>query len=245
MALFNFKKSFLKSGLLAGMTDIHSHILPDVDDGMKSYNEAVKSLRWLKENGVRQLYLTPHIMSDFSKNHPDYLTGQFQAFTERLKNDGEEEIPALKLAGEYMLEVAFIKQRNEGLLTFADRHVLVETSYMSPPMGFIRYLEDLTDDGYTPVLAHPERYIYMDEADYKTLYERQVAFQLNYLSVTGAYGRRAKEKAFALLNKGFYTYVGSDFHRLVRHEKDYQTRFLTQKQINTLHTLFDNNKQLW
>lgn len=240
-----FKKSFLQSGLLTGMTDIHCHIMPDIDDGIKTYSDAVRAMQWLHENGVERLYLTPHIMSEFHRNHPDYLREKFEAFKTRLSEDAIPGIPALKLAGEYMLESTFESQKEEGLLTYANNHVLVETSYVSPPIGLLRMLNELTAEGYTPLLAHPERYVYMDMDDYDLLYRQHIKFQLNYLSLTEAYGRTAKEKAIKLLKRGYYTHVGSDFHRLSRHQKDYQAQKLSNNLIQSLRPLFDNNELLW
>jgi tyrosine-protein phosphatase YwqE len=239
------RKSFIRSGLLCDMTDIHSHILPGVDDGISTYEEGVKALRWLNDKGIRRIYLTPHVMSDIVKNNNACLTGQFDAFTKRLENDGIRDIPELKLGAEYMLEAAFEQHKEEGLITYADRHVLVETSYMMPPAGFIRILEKLTEDGFSPVLAHPERYNYMEDSDYKSLKTHGIRFQLNYLSMTGAYGERAKKKADKLLKNGYYDYAGSDFHHLQRHENSFSAKALTRKQIVALKALFDNNNRLW
>ena len=245
MGFLSFKKSFISSGLLQDMTDIHCHILPDVDDGIKKYEEAVKSLRWLKSNGIHRMYLTPHVMSDFAKNTSAYLTEVFAVFQKRLGNDGIGDIPELKLGAEYMLESAFEKHQAEGLLTYADNHVLVETSYMMPPMGFMNLLKNLMEKGYTPIFAHPERYIYMDMDDYKSLKHLGIRFQLNYLSMTGVYGRLAKEKADHLLKAEYYDYAGSDFHYLPRHEKSFMAKMLSRKQISALQMLFDHNKRLW
>ncbi|MDR1097003.1 MAG: hypothetical protein LBL57_02605 [Tannerella sp.] len=243
--LFKIKKSYLKSGLLDGMTDIHCHLLPGVDDGIKTYEDAVKTLRWLKEKGVRRMYLTPHVMSDLRKNTRTYLMEQFDAFIKRLNEEKVEDIPELKPGAEYMLEAAFEKHREEGLLTYADRHVLVETSYMLPPAGFTRILETLMEDGYSPVLAHPERYRYMEDRDYRYLKNQGVLFQLNYLSLTGAYGQYAKEKGTKLLKNGYCDYAGSDFHHLKRHENSFAAKILTKKQRLALKGLFENNNRLW
>ena len=242
---FHRKISFVKSGLLNDMTDIHSHILPGLDDGISTYDEAVKSLRWLKSKGISRMYLTPHIMMEFPNNSREYVLEHFDLFKIKLENDGIEDIPELKPGAEYMLESAFENHKNDELLTYANRHVLVETSYMTPPIGFMSILGELMEDGYSPVLAHPERYNYMDMGDYKHLKMEGVLFQLNYLSMTSAYGRHAKEKALQLLNDGYYNYAGTDFHHLSRHEDDYLMKSLTKKQITNLQHLIDNNKELW
>jgi tyrosine-protein phosphatase YwqE len=245
LPFIKLQKSFINSGLLEDMTDIHCHILPGVDDGISTYREAVEALHWLHDRGVRRIYLTPHVMSDLVKNNRTYLTGQFEAFTKRLEDDRINDIPALKPGAEYMLEAAFERQKEDGLITYADRHVLVETSYMMPPVSFNRLLEELTEDGYSPVLAHPERYSYMDDDDYKSLKQQGILFQLNFLSLTGAYGKGAREKAHKLLKEGAYDFAGSDFHRLKRHENSFAAGALTGKQIAAIRNLFDNNNRLW
>jgi tyrosine-protein phosphatase YwqE len=221
-------------------------LLPGIDDGISTYDESVEALRWLKDKGIRRIYLTPHVMSDLQKNTRAYLTEQFKIFTKRLEEERVvEDIPELKLGSEYMLEVAFEAHKKEGLITYADRQVLVETSYLFPPMDFMRLLVHLKEDGYSPVLAHPERYVYMEEDDYQRLKKQNISFQLNFLSLTGAYGKYAKEKAEKLLKCGYYNYAGSDFHCLKRHENNFAVKILTQKQQIALKGLFYNNDRLW
>ena len=245
MSFLSSKKSFIKSGLLYNMTDIHSHILPNVDDGVSEYEDAVSSLRWLKNNGVNRIYMTPHVMSDFPKNTSEYLSEKFNCFVKCLDNDGIWDIPELSLGAEYMLETAFERHKEGGVLTYADSHILVETSYMMPPVGFISLLEKLMEDGYSPVLAHPERYQYMEAKDYEYLKNQGIKFQLNLLSMTGSYGGQAKNKALQLLKAGYYDYAGSDFHHLAHHAESFTAKVLTKKQISALQVLFDNNKRLW
>jgi len=248
MSLFHFlasKESITSSGLLNGTMDIHNHILPGVDDGVCNYDKAVQTLSWFYSNGVRRIYLTPHVMSDFSKNTAGYLSGQFDLLVSRLASDGITNIPEIKLAAEYMLEAAFRKYKEDKLLTYANRHILVETSYISPPLGFMSILENLFESGYTPVLAHPERYHYMDMNEYTHLKSLGIRFQLNYISMVGAYGAMVMKKAVQLLMEGFYDFTGSDIHHMSRQKDIYQVKKLTDKHIPLLCTLFHNNQQLW
>ena len=245
MRFFTSKKSFISSGLLTGATDIHSHILPGVDDGINNYADAVETLQWLKSDGVGRIFLTPHIMSDFSKNTSFFLTERFDIFMKTMKNEGVTDIPEVKLCAEYMLEADFVKQKKGGLLTFADRHVLVETSYMTPPLGFVIILENLLEHDYSPILAHPERYHYMDMKDYTMLKNQGIKLQLNFIALTGAYGSFIREKAERLLMEGYYNFTGSDIHHLTRHKDAYNIRKLTEKQILKLQPLFLNNQSLW
>ena len=245
MCLINFRKSFITSGLLKNMTDIHSHILFGVDDGIKCYEDTVISLRWLKSYGISRILLTPHIMSDFPENTTIFLSKSFDLLKKRLEYDGVKDIPELRLGAEYMIESTIEKHKNDGFITYKDRYILVETSYMTPPMGFIGILEKLMEDGYSPVLAHPERYIYMDKNDYIFLKTMGMKFQLNYLSIIGTYGKMAKNKAIRMLNDSYYDYAGSDFHDLSRHREDFFSKCLKRKHIEKLQQLFDNNKELW
>ena len=245
MSIIIFKKSYVSSGLLNNMTDIHSHILFGVDDGIKNYEDAVKSLCWLKKNGISRICLTPHVMSDYPTNTTAFLSESFDVFKMRLENDGVIDIPELRLGAEYMLESTIIKQKSDGLITYKDRHILVETSYMTPPMGFVSILENLMEDGYSPVLAHPERYIYMDKNDYDFLKNMGIKFQLNFLSMIGAYGKTAKDKAVMLLNEDYYDFAGSDFHNFNRHKDDFFVKSLKRKNIEKLKRIIDNNNELW
>ena len=245
MPLFSLKKSFSASGLLPGSTDIHCHLLPGVDDGAKGYHEAVSALRWLKMTGIEFLYLTPHIMSEFPENNSWYLAKKFEQFTKRLEDDGITNIPALKLGAEYMLEATFNLRKEESLLTYAGRHILIETSYLTPPLGLKDLLDGLLANGNTPILAHPERYMYMDWDDYQSLKKQKIKFQLNYLSLTGVYGSYAKKTSAQLLKEGLYDFAGSDMHHLGWHRNIIRLKKLTNKQIDQLLPLFENNRQLW
>ena len=94
------------------------------------------------------------------------------------------------------------------------RHLLVETSYFNPPANLYELFEDIASAGYRPVLAHPERYMYMAQRDYDRVHDMGVRLQFNFVSVAGAYGPDVQRRAETLLRKGYYTYAGSDMHRL-------------------------------
>jgi len=245
MSIFIPRKSFLASGLLRGATDVHCHLLPGVDDGARNFTESLEALRRLYELGVERLYLTPHVMSDVHKNTRSYLLDAFEVFVSRFENFAYRKIPKLKLAAEYMLEPAFEKRCKEGLLTFADAHVLVETSYITPPVGLTSILERLLEKGYSPVLAHPERYRYMDGEEFFGLKNLGVKFQLNMLSLAGAYGKDVRVKSGRMLRKDMYDFAGSDFHHLEAHEPFLEARALSKKMVAALKQLFENNKTLW
>jgi len=242
---FSGKQSLVSSFLMEGFIDTHCHILPGVDDGVQTYEDSIAALHFLYSMGVRHVCLTPHIMSNFPKNTASFLKQTFEAFRQRLAEEGVGRAPTLRLCAEYMLEPAFEQHKSEGLLTYADEHVLVETSYLTPPVGFNAIIEQLLEEGYMPVLAHPERYLYMSVKDYDRLKEMGAKFQLNILSLTGAYGKSPWHNAETLLRGGYYDFAGTDFHHLERHRAAFRAKMLTEGRVEALQAIFDNNERLW
>ncbi len=233
------KKKILKSGLLEGMTDIHCHLLPAVDDGAENKDEALQALRLMESIGVQRLFFTPHVMEELTSNRADFLRERFERFCSEQSTSIE-----LRLAAEYMLDPAFSERRKEGLLTFNGTHVLVETSYLMPPLGFREILFDLQAEGYQPILAHPERYRYMSPEDYDWLFEHGIALQLNLMSLAGTYGPSPLRRAEDLLAKSYYTFIGSDCHRRDVYERSLQHLKVSTAQLKALNLLVENNKRL-
>ena len=197
---------------LIGFTDYHSHILPGVDDGVQTMDEALEIIRLYEELGVKAVWLTPHIMEDIP-NTTAHLRDRF-AELQAAYTGGVQ----LHLAAENMLDNLFGERLEKNdLLPLGENsdHLLVETSYFSPPMGLSNILFRIKAKGYYPVLAHPERYVYMSESDYRQLIDMGVKFQLNLFSLSGAYGARIRKKAEWLMKNGFYDLLGSDVHRFM------------------------------
>ncbi|MDO5394908.1 MAG: capsular biosynthesis protein [Bacteroidales bacterium] len=203
------KFTLADSGIFDGLTDWHSHVLPGVDDGLKNAQESYAILDHYEELGVRELWLTPHIMEDVP-NDPESLKHNFEEFKGAYAGGIQ-----LNLAAENMIDNLFesrLKERNLLPLGGKGKSLLVETSYYNPPMGLQRVLAQIKIDGLTPVLAHPERYRYMAIPDYEHLKSTGVLFQLNMPSLIGAYGKTAKEKAEEFMKRGWYEFVGFDLH---------------------------------
>ncbi len=191
------------------LTDWHSHILPGVDDGVETLEEALQILDRYEALGVHALWLTPHVMEDMP-NTPQELRERFEELKAAYKGSVE-----LRLAAENMLDNLFDERLEQGeLLPIGAKgdHLLVETSYFNPPMDLYGTLRRVKAKGYHPVLAHPERYVYMSEKDYTRLREMGVKFQLNLFSLAGMYGKGVRKKAEMFLQKGMYDRVGSDIH---------------------------------
>lgn len=211
---FNRKYSLLSTGTLTGLTDHHSHILPGVDDGIQTTEDAMKVLEYYQQIGIRKVWLTPHIMEDIP-NTTDKLRDRFHKLNLEHQKTGSP--IQLHLSSENMIDSLFVKRlETNDLLPYGDNNdeLLLETSYVQAPYGFHRILNDVKEAGYTPVLAHPERYQYMSVDDYETLHAKGVKFQLNLLSLTGAYGPSAQKRAEHLLSLHWYSYRGTDIHNL-------------------------------
>lgn len=209
MWFFERKRKIADTHLLAGATDHHSHILPGVDDGVQSIQEALHTLERYETTGIKELWLTPHVMEDF----PNKAT-QLQECFAQLCAAYNGSI-TLHLAAEYMIDNHFDTVLQNGTLQpigNGGNHLLVETSYFTPPMRFKDTLQRIKSKGYHPLLAHPERYMYMTNTDYRELRETGVKFQLNMLSLAGVYGSAAQKKGHWLLKNGLYNVAGSDMH---------------------------------
>ena len=208
---FKSKVTLKDSTLLANLTDWHSHILPGVDDGVETMEESLEILKEYEDLGVKKVWLTPHIMEDYP-NETEKLKERF----EELKKAWEGNLE-IALASENMLDTLFESRlENNDFLPIGEEgnHLLVETSYFTPPYGMDEMLANIQKKGYYIILAHPERYRYMEEKDYKKLKDMGVLFQMNYLSLVGAYGETARKKGEWLLKKGYINYLGSDIHRI-------------------------------
>ena len=204
------------SSLLTHFTDYHSHILPGVDDGVKKMEVSLKVLEHYEQLGIAEVWCTPHIMEDIP-NTTVALKARFAELCEAYQGSIK-----LHLAAEYMMDALFEERLHQSdLLPLGDKgnQLLVETSYFTPPMDMDALLNQVKQKGYYPVLAHPERYVYMDRGRYTALKDMGILFQLNLSSLAGAYGSEAKDKARWLLKHNYYNLAGSDLHSL--HNMDY------------------------
>lgn len=212
---FASKRSIAQAGLLDGLADWHCHLLPGVDDGVKKIDETLALLDRYEQLGARRLWLTPHTMEDM----PNTPQGLRQGFDELLRAYSGP--LTLSLASEHMLDNLFDERLAAGQVLPigpGGRHLLVETSYFTAPYDFYGKLDAIRSAGYFPVLAHPERYEYMDDAEYARLAGQGIPFQLNLFSLAGMYGEGAAVKAHRLLKKGMYSLAGTDTHSLRQFE---------------------------
>lgn len=195
--------------------DMHSHLLPGIDDGAQSLDDSLAMIKGLKEIGFSQLLCTPHVMHDFYKNSTEtILKGLGQLREELIKKDINI---AIEAAAEYYFDEELAKRiKSKDILTFGkENYLLFEFSYFNEHQGVFEGVTDMIQAGYSPVLAHPERYPYfvMDPEKYDKLRDLGLKFQVNLLSFTGHYGESALHGANYLIDNDFVDFIGTDIHR--------------------------------
>lgn len=196
--------------------DMHSHLIPGIDDGSESMDHSIGMILRFKELGYRKLITTPHIMSDHYKNTPEIINNGLAELRNELdKLNIDIEIDA---AAEYYTDEFFMDKIEEGnLLTFGENNVLFEFSFSAKPRQVNEAIFALKNNGYQPVLAHFERYsFYLEDGEkaIEDLKNRGVHIQMNLNSLTGHYGKPIKKQAEMMVDKKLVDYVGSDCHRI-------------------------------
>jgi tyrosine-protein phosphatase YwqE len=206
------KKVYPKTDLSALGCDMHSHLLPGIDDGSPDNDTSNKLIQGLTDLGYKKLITTPHIMWDLYKNDAQTIASAYRS----LQLGPEKSAMPLHTAAEYYLDDHFDKflLDNTPLLTIKDKLVLVEVSFVTVPVNFKQMLFNLQINGYQPILAHPERYLYFgdDKKKYDELREAGCLFQLNLLSLNGYYGKGPLELAEYLIKKKYVDLLGTDLH---------------------------------
>jgi len=213
-----FRKSASEDVDFRGLAcDMHSHLIPGIDDGAKDMEDSIRLIRGLMDLGYRKLITTPHILGDFYPNTPETIGEGLQAVRAELARQNID--VGLHAAAEYLMDDHFIRLLESGnpMLTLKDKLILVELSFAVPAINLKEILFEVQLKGYQPVLAHPERYLYFgaDKTWYDRLKDAGCLFQLNLLSIKGYYGKASQELAQYLIKKKYVDLLGTDLH----HEK--------------------------
>ncbi|MEG1555142.1 MAG: CpsB/CapC family capsule biosynthesis tyrosine phosphatase [Bacteroidales bacterium] len=231
MFLFQHKIKLADTGFFIGFTDFHSHLLPGVDDGVKTLEEALKTLDYFSLLGIKKVILTPHVMNGMSDNW-EHVIQSFNILCQQYHGEIE-----MSLGAEYMLDSGFEKRVEKGLQYLDNDRILVETSYLSPPNNLYEQLYNLSVVGNTPVIAHPERYLYMKQSDYHQLKNHDYLLQLNLLSLSGYYGKQVMKKAIYLLEQEMYDLIGTDLHNVKTFQMWIKKLKVTNSQLKKLTTI--------
>ena len=247
--MFSFinKKIKINSPLwLPVTTDIHSHILPGIDDGAPDIDSSLFLIKGLYALGIRRIIATPHIIGDIYRNTPDTIQNALEKVKKACTAQAiDMEISA---AAEYMLDDHFMEllDKKSALLTLYKNLVLTEISYSDHPANLDEMAFRIITSGYQPVLAHPERYFYYHQnyAAYSRLKDRGFHLQVNLLSLTGYYGKAVRNAAKFILNNNLASLVGTDLHH-ERHLSALQNKdnlklfkaYLGDKKMNNIEEL--------
>jgi protein-tyrosine phosphatase len=238
---FTKNKTVLKDLIPDNHVDIHSHLLPGIDDGARTFEDTITLTKALQSFGINQFITTPHIIQHVWDNtYEQIVDNKNNTILELEKNNIKVPFNA---AAEYLMDDQFVRLFQSGeLLTLKDNYVLVEMSYINAPIQLYSILFDLQVAGYIPVLAHPERYLFYHNNfnEYAKLKRAGCLFQLNLLSVVGYYGSEITKIANQLLAKGMYDYVGSDVHH-DKHIASFEQKVKT-KDLTPLKEAFANNQ---
>jgi len=213
-------KSSTPEAISVPKVDMHAHLLPGIDDGAKDLADSLTLIRGMQALGYEKLITTPHIYQEF---YPNTSAGIRAKLAEVRAAVAEAEIDVkLEAAAEYFMDEHFDELLEaDDLLTFGDNQVLVEMSFFAEPPNLEEQFFQLRTKGYQPVLAHPERYLYLasEPGRFQRFREMGVQLQLNALSLIGHYGPEVKRLARQLLQQRQYSFLGSDLHHQAHLEK--------------------------
>lgn len=214
--MFNFlKKRHIPRPIFEALgTDMHCHLVPRVDDGSKCIEESIECLQTLKAVGYNKVIITPHFQTPRFENDEDDIVRRYEEMKRQVADFGLE-LELAGIGGEYRIDSGFAKRlENPRFLKVAEHYVLVEFSLHQQMMGCDELIFDMQMKGYEVILAHPERYPYLNvhSTRLEQLKNQGVYFQVNVLSLGGFYGDEAKKKAFAMINQGWVEFLGTDTH---------------------------------
>ena len=201
-------------------TDMHSHLIPAIDDGSPDLETSINLIKELKDLGYRKIITTPHVMSDFYQNDSSIILKGLKSLSDEIKIQSIDiEIAA---AAEYYVDFDFeAKISKEEFLTFGDNYILIELSFAEPPPNLYDIIFKLQLEKYKVILAHPERYMYFGYDEYKDLVSRGVLLQINVLSMIGYYSPIIEKKTKELIKNDFVSFIGTDCHNIT-HAKLYK-----------------------
>lgn len=213
MIFSRFQKGKASQSVSVPSVDVHSHLIPGIDDGAKSMEESLSLLKAMQSLGYEKVITTPHVMADAYRNTKASIQEGLEALQAQSAKEGLT--ICIEAAAEYYLDEGLPELIKRGeILPVGGEYLLFETSYMHRPRDLERVIFEICASGYKPLLAHPERYRYIENfsQEYGRLKELGVFFQLNLNSLEGYYGTSAKRSAEWLCNEGMVDFLGSDVH---------------------------------
>jgi len=209
----SFLNLFHQQNKILTTVDIHSHLIPGIDDGAKNMERTIELILSLKEIGYKKLITTPHV-NDMFINSSQKIKEGYNLLTQELINRNID--IEIEVAAEYYMNEGFIKLlEKRDILTFGtEKYLLFELSHFTPPRDLESLVYDIQQAGYRPVLAHPERYEYLHGSieKYYKLKSFGLLFQINLTSISNYYNKRVKECVKSLITHNLVDFVGTDIH---------------------------------
>lgn len=200
--------------------DMHSHVLPSIDDGAQTPEESIYLIKKMAEAGIKKIIATPHVMLDYYRNTPETINNALAVLKEALITEGIDIV--VEAAAEHYFDEAFeARVDNDRLMLMKDGYVLFEFSFINKPPNFITVIQKMVDKGYKPILAHPERYLYLNIDELSNIKSWGCNLQLNTISLTGYYGLQIRKIAEALIDNDMVDFISSDMHH-PRHAAAFQ-----------------------
>jgi tyrosine-protein phosphatase YwqE len=240
---FSKKRIPLTDFFTNSFVDIHSHLLPGIDDGAKDIDTSIALILKMASYGIKNFITTPHVLGNVYPNSTAVIKEKLTVVQKELEKREIKGI-SIQAAAEYMLDEEFsalLEQKD--ILVLKDNYILVEMSYFSAPMNLYELLFKIQLKGYKPVLAHPERYNFY-HSDFKSYYKLKQAgclFQLNLLSLTDQYGKGVQKISEKLLKENLYDFVGTDTHH--QNHLALLPKIGTKKTLDKITHLLSNNKK--
>lgn len=193
------------------VTDMHSHVLPGIDDGAQNVEESIFLIKKMMALGIKKIIATPHVMIDYYRNDTDSIGNALTTLKAALK---EQNIDIdISAAAEHYFDETFEKRiEDRKVFTMGDNYALFELSFVTQPSNLIPIIQKMKEAGYKPILAHPERYAYMDIEQMKTIRSWGCDLQLNTIALSGYYGKHAKRIAEEMVDNQMVDFISSDMH---------------------------------
>ncbi|GAA4274217.1 CpsB/CapC family capsule biosynthesis tyrosine phosphatase [Aquimarina gracilis] len=242
MSFLSKKKVPLSKIIPDNYVDIHSHLIPGIDDGVKTIYQSAYILEQFEKLGIKKVITTPHVMQQIWPNSSEVITNNLKKLHTVLPPLGISKIK-LQASAEYMMDDLFYECLKKGdILPLHKNYILVEMSTFSPPLNLGEILFEIKVAGYIPILAHPERYTFYHQNDlkkYDELKQSGFLFQLNLLSVSGFYGDQVKTIANKLIDQNYIDFTGTDIHNY--HHLGILEEGFPQKVAERITALMKNN----
>ena len=243
MLFLKKKKISLTELFPTDFVDIHSHLLPGIDDGAKDLNHSIALIKKMRSYGIKNFITTPHVLGEVYPNSSSTIKEKLAEVKAALLKQDITDVH-ISAAAEYMMDEQFSKLlAKDDILTLKDNFILVEMSYFNAPFNLYEILFEIQLKGYKPVLAHPERYNFFHNnfENYYKLKKAGCLFQLNLLSLTPQYGKNVQKASTKLLNENMYDFVGTDTHH--HNHLELLKEIGKEKIKKTISHLLENNKK--